>query len=201
MTNVKKDEQRRTEQETTSKKRKTLNRKHRGMFTKNLRERMQKKIILIIVSVIWRKDIRRSSKSWEHTEWEQHDEKHIVGILECDGWGLWQIWVLIRNWKGKPCYFVGCGDVASLSKQSRQYCKELPPDYVETGDDELFMEKKKITSSWKKHCAMRFIKKKSSGCAMSCTYLATFYFRWFFNILLFFCANAKFGIRKTRKPL
>ena len=32
-------------------------------------------------------------------------------------------------------------------KSTGKIARSSPPDYVETGDDELFMEKKKITSS------------------------------------------------------
>ena len=50
---------------------------------------------------------------------------------------------------------MGCNDLKSLKKQYREYCKELHPDNLVTGDEKLFKKMQERYEELKKSMADR----------------------------------------------
>ena len=71
-------------------------------------------------------------------EWEERDEACWREYWSSMGEDYDEIRELLRSGKREPLFFIGCNDLKSLRKQYREYCKELHPDNLVTGDEELF---------------------------------------------------------------
>ena len=71
-------------------------------------------------------------------QWEERDEAFWREYWSSMGEDYDEIREFLRSGKREPLFFVGCNDLKSLKKQYREYCKELHPDNLLTGDEALF---------------------------------------------------------------
>ena len=71
-------------------------------------------------------------------QWEERDEAFWREYWNSMGEDYDEIREFLRSGKREPLFFVGCNDLKSLKKQYWEYCKELHPDNLVTGDEVLF---------------------------------------------------------------
>ena len=86
-------------------------------------------------------------------EWEDKGEAFWREYWSSMGEDYDEIRELLRSGKREPLFFMGCNDLKSLKKQYREYCKELHPDNLVTGDEELFKKMQERYEELKKSMA------------------------------------------------
>ena len=86
-------------------------------------------------------------------EWEDKGEAFWREYWSSMGEDYDEIRELLRSGKREPLFFIGCNDLKSLRKQYREYCKELHPDNLVTGDEELFKKMQERYEQLKKSMA------------------------------------------------
>ena len=88
-------------------------------------------------------------------EWEDKGEAFWREYWSSMGEDYDEIRELLRSGKREPLFFMGCNDLKSLKKQYREYCKELHPDNLVTGDEKLFKKMQERYEELKKSMADR----------------------------------------------